>query len=103
MADEMNDRPEVSVSKVPWQDVELTEEDLAFLTALEAGFLGRAEAFEADFDEDKHPRDEHGRWTSGGGGGAWLDKPSAAYTPMRPAGLDTKEKFSDGRDRKSVV
>ncbi len=29
---------------------------------------------EFDFDEEKHPRDEHGRWTSGGGGDSRLDK-----------------------------
>jgi hypothetical protein len=27
-------------------------------------------AFEAEFDEDKHPRDDRGRWTDGGGGEA---------------------------------
>jgi hypothetical protein len=47
----------------------------AWLDWLEQGAGETAEkpapprAFEKDFDESKHPRDEHGRWTDGGGGG----------------------------------
>ncbi len=66
-----------------------------------------------EFNPDQ-PRDEHGRWTSGGdsgnsgedstseqpkaddgGGNAQLTKPSAAYTPINPDGKSTEEKYKD--------
>lgn len=50
---------------------------------------------DAEFDESKHPRDSKGQFGSGGGGGE-LSKPASAYTPSRPEGLDTRERFSDG-------
>jgi hypothetical protein len=42
------------------------------------------QAFEAEWDEEKHPRDDHGRWTDGGSSGSsMLDKPSSAFPPAR--------------------
>jgi hypothetical protein len=32
-----------------------------------------------DFDESKHPRDDHGRWTDSGGEGASFDSPSEKH------------------------
>lgn len=60
----------------------------------------------SDWDEDKHPRDDHGRWSAGGGGGhdtehgsthtAAIARPSSDYKPVNPSGHDTREKYFDG-------
>lgn len=51
----------------------------------------------AEWNEELHPRDERGRFGPGGGGGSsMIGKPASHYTPSRPDGLDTRERFSDG-------
>lgn len=50
---------------------------------------------EKTFNEAQHPRDDHGRWTDGGG--SVLDKPSSAFPLLFPTGRDTQEQFSDGK------
>lgn len=59
-----DDSPEVSAPKAPWQDVDLDDADLAFLASLSPETRA---LFDANYDEEKHPRDEKGRWTDTGG------------------------------------
>lgn len=56
---------------------------------------GGAKLRAAAFNPEQ-PRDEHGRWTDTGGHGTMLGRPASDYTPSRPDGLDTQERFSDG-------
>jgi hypothetical protein len=41
------------------------------------------------------PRDDHGRWTSGGGGGVTSAHASAIVDGMRAAGIDNNENFDE--------
>jgi hypothetical protein len=47
-----------------------------------------------EYEEDKHPRDESGKWTDGGGGGGGgssstgTDKPAAEAKPAAPGGSE---------------
>ncbi len=53
----------------------------------------------ADFEEAKHPRNEKGQFSSGGGGSSHvLSKPSSAYTPVFAEGRDSHERYTkDGQ------
>jgi len=76
-----------------WQAVKRNA--LARLAPLQRAVIARAQAEQTlarlrDFDESQHPRDDHGRWTDGGGGESTADKPAASrFASMSPSQVTT--------------
>jgi SPP1 gp7 family putative phage head morphogenesis protein len=60
------------------------------------------EVFEAEFDEEKHPRDDHGRWTDGGGGEATHPTTTLPVAPFKRMSELTPEQAKLRREQNAV-
>ena len=72
------------------QDRGRSRAEVADIIAAALAKFAHSTNFEAVYDESQHPRDEHGRWTSGGGGGSGssINRDTLTGTVSKTAGFE---------------